>query len=348
MNWYMDKYEHRFRFTGRVKLLLRVIKWLSITLVIGCSPAAHANSDNIGDVGVVTVDGEAIAQKYFALYANRFIRDQKFICPPHSDAFVRDQVINLLVREKEYRLTRPEPDPAVLARIKKQEQQLANTDSRNAEEYLLNELYVLREITSGMRSLNYKKTTDAEIIARYQTMIKNKQPALTDVVVVRRYVLKFFSENDANRVQDFLDSGGSFSKLISVDADIQAKFQDTDILDNLNKDKYQTDIWYAVNDLKHYEGDGLELKAGDVLGPYRSDYDVQFLYIEEQKTLSRIRPSQTMSGVKFYAREQAKAAILNDTIYGVALPDLDQLWNKHAVKLNGEPLAYATEYPACP
>ena len=311
--------------------------------------ATNADNRSIGDVGTVTIDGEVIPEAYYRIYVSNLIYAPELTCTPHSDAFFRDQVVNALLREKEYRASSLQLPQKALDRIVSQEKKLTDTDKTDTEQYLLNELSLKKTISVAIVSVQYGENTPEKIIDHYSHMIKAKHPAVTNVVVLRRYVLEVGSSEEVELVQDFIDSGRPFSTLINAQPELEFDFAGTNIWSNLNSHKkYQADLWYTLANLTHYRGDGHELKAGDVLGPFKTDFDTQFVYIEEQKVLSRLRPNQMMNGDYKHTRTLAKKELENERRYGLNDSQLATLWQKYSVELNGEALERTSSYPVCP
>jgi len=73
---------------------------LSLTLLLGATSPTYAN-EKVTNVGSVTIDGIPIPELHYQVYADRFIYDSKLICPPVSDAFIRDQVIGVWLRHSQ-------------------------------------------------------------------------------------------------------------------------------------------------------------------------------------------------------------------------------------------------------
>jgi len=76
---------------------MRVINGFLLSALLTLSSAA-LSKQNLSDIDSVTIDGQEIPSLHYEIYAEEYIYDDNFICPPSSNDFVRDQVIGIWLR----------------------------------------------------------------------------------------------------------------------------------------------------------------------------------------------------------------------------------------------------------
>ena len=95
-------------------------------------------------------------------------------------------------------------------------------------------------------------------------------------------------------------------------------------------------------------GDASELKTGVVYGPVKSEYDQRVVYIDDIKTVPRLRPTTRVNMDWKYAMSFAEEDLQAQMQSGVLDKKLDELWGKYPVLLDGKPLEKPLSYPICP
>jgi len=115
--------------------------------------------------------------------------------------------------------------------------------------------------------------------------------------------MKIYYENEIDMAVEIINDGGDFD---SID----------EAIGGLLTNPYQSDEWYALNSLDYRIGDESEIKPKTLYGPLKTNYESVFVYIDELKVSSRLRPR-------------------------------DELWEKYPVRQNGELLEKPSNYSPC-
>lgn len=285
---------------------------------------------SLADIGNVTVNGQTIRPILFKGYAIHFMLKQD-ICPPLSDASIRDTVVDwhLLVQEgKRLNITRSQRD---IDTENEYIEELASMPADAPEKTRAKaEILRLHFAVSGYMSAMKKDIVEQEIIAEYERLVAWKNPRLVDVVVVLRTELDLESEGDVKEAKKLLAAGQSFDKV--------AQQLDPDYMGSLQEKE-----WMTLDRMRGYKGNGSDFETGDVIGPYKSRFYWTLIHIREKKVLSRIRPVYRINYTDSYAKREVELKLIGeqrDQIFG-------SIRRKADVREDGVKVNVPKKYPKC-
>jgi len=290
--------------------------------------------DSVGDIGSVTIDGTLIPELQYQAYVDRNIWQDELICPPLSDAFIRDQVIGVWLRHLEAQATGMLTDQIKSAQEELAAERASNTglDELGKASYDLQEKNIL---SYALKRANQVETTPSRLVDHYQYLIKTGNTGLVNVPLIRRRELSLWSPDQVETAKQMLAEGSTIQLI-------------ADKLDRSSDNLYQADDWFALDSLDYSLGDSSSIEPGKIYGPLEGGYDPVLVFVEELKVVSRIRPGSSINMDWKYAISYAEKNLRFAEQYGLSDAKLDELWAKYPVMLDGKPLAKAAAYATCP
>ena len=309
------------RRAARAARLARVASALGPILA---SPGAIA----AGQTGVA-VDGAPVPAALFRGHEIRGMAPED-VCPPISDAFVRESVVSdwLVAREGGARgLELPTWREEDIEEYRAELDALptGNVDERARIEATM--LYVrAREHVSGL----VREVSHQDVLDGYRRFIRARDPRFVDVPVVRRTTVQLLNDDQALRAEPLLHDGMPAE-------DVAARL-------GLLLIPGESERWIPVGEMRYYEGDASDVETGAWLGPFRRGAIRTYLYIDERKTLSRIRPNQELDGKEAYARSKVRTILQDEREARLR----ESLRAAATVTVNGARVDPPSEFPACP
>lgn len=303
-----------------------------ISLVIAENVVAN---DVITSTAAVTIEGKPVPALHFEVFAEHYLESaDEFLCPPVSDALLRDQVINFWLYDLAMRSSADLSDQT-RAEVKRVEDKLATLKESYSKQHAALELRVMFTHSRAFRNLNPAPRISSRLIVdHYQRMVEQNHPKITNVDLVKRRELYLHNQSAIDTVTEMLQAG----------KDIQ---QIADAIDRPDQSRFLADEWYALDTLD-YELDATAVAPGSIVGPIKREFDSVVVYIADKKTVSRIRPSTRINANWKYAISVAESDLYLQSRLGTNDEWLEKLWARYSVQLDGEPLEKATSYPSCP
>lgn len=301
-------------------------------LTISIATTLRAN-EKIGQIGEVSVAGEQIPALHFDAYADMYIYDSKRICPPVSDSFIRDQVIAIWLRDQGLRESKPLFDKisTQLDSLQNEVDSLSNPDELTLAKF---ELRAKNIASSEMRGDWGESITPAMTVEHYKRMVSMEHPGIVNTTLVKRRVIDLWDESDIELA----------SKLKGEGADIQ---EIANALGRADENLYQADEWFAVESLKYNLGDGSKPEPGTIYGPMKGEYHSIVVFVADVKITPQLRPTTRVNMDWKYAMSLAGENLREQVQHGIIDKQLDELWEKFAVMVDGKKLAKPTSYRTC-
>lgn len=236
------------------------------------SPSVFAND---GKVGVVTIDGEIIPAALFDYYRLQDLRKFKD-CEPVAN---KEKIVDFVVAAKQSEGSNP-------TIIKNLQRALPETsDEKALKENVEQELRTLKNLErSYLKFLNFY-ASDKDLYEEYQIRVRDKDPYITNVTIVR--VLEIKEPSGVGSDEKLIELATSIQQGTSFE-EAEARYPSRYKIDN------QTERWVTLDSLPH-RINSETVNAGDVFGIEKilsgqSYYD-PMVKIYEVKHLSQIRLS---------------------------------------------------------
>lgn len=288
----------------------------------------------IGSIGVVEIEGLEFPQEYFESYANQYFFNERLVCPPVSDALIRDQLINSVLRSLEVENTNSASEETKAA-LKKLTDNF-ESDSNPAPEVRVEfEIKSIVTTASELKPRLSRKIATSLIVDHYQELVAQRFPLLVDVVLIKRRELELWNNREVDTATKMVLAGNNITEIATA-------------IDRPEHNLYQADEWYALNSLGYKLGEPSDLQPGALIGPIDGKYDPVVVYLEDKKTVSRLRPNVRVNSKWEYALSVAEEDLWNQMKIGMKDKKLKELWSKYTVLLDGKPLQRPGRYPDCP
>lgn len=292
----------------------------------------HAQGD-VGEIGKVTIDGEEIPEVLYTAFANRHMLDNSMICPPVSDAFMRDSVIAIWLRDLDMRkrdMLTPE--------IRKSLREIRKISERNRESLpdvaAGADLWLKEIVSDAMRDETKQAITPERVAEHYQRLVDQKDPRLVDVILIKQRTLPLWSAEEIKIATDMIADGKGISEISEVagDKDFNVPLRDEWI--NLEF------FIYAPEDLN-------ELKPGALLGPIELFNRSLLISILDVKKIPQLLPGTRVNLDSDFVMNYAEKSLKFQDNFGLDDEVTNELWSKYSVMLDGKPLDKPTSYPTC-
>ena len=277
----------------------------------------------------VTLDGEPVPEVLLRGYRGHAMPSED-VCPPHSDAFVREQVVRrlLLVREGEARGL--ELDDGDRARLDGYLDELAALPEGDDGYRARTEYLALQTRAGAHLSQMVGMPTHEEAIEAYRRLIRTRHPDFVDVPLVRRTTLELETDDEARRAESMIAEGVPVEEI-------------AERLD-LYLAPGEADRWITLDRMKYYEGDGEGVETGAWLGPFENRFHRAWEFVHERRTLSRLRPNLNVDNTDRYALREARFHLLAERQDAL----VHGLRDAAEVRVDGEPVARPESFEDCP
>jgi hypothetical protein len=303
-----------------------------ILLTLNILNPAYAE-EKIGTIGVVEIEGQEFRQEYFEYFVSEKYFDEKHICPPVSDALVRDQLINSVLRSLELKKT-DSASEETRAALKALTEQFEGNSNPSPE---VRVAYEVNSVMRAARDLEPKIPWEFEtslVVDHYRDLVAQGSPLLVDVVLIKRRELDLWNHREVETATEMVEAGNSIGEIATA-------------IDRSDDREYQADEWHALHSLGYKLGEPSDLQPDTMIGPIEGRYDPVVVYLEDIKTVSRLRPSARVNSDWTYALSVAKDDLRKQMQYGIKDSKLTELWNKYTVLLDGKRLQRPDRYPDC-
>lgn len=304
------------------------------------------------EIGKVTVDGEALDPAFFVA-ERRFGLPAEFRCPPHSDARVRDAVVDdwLVVQAAEERgyglsgftarvVERADGYPERLAPLVEGERWI---DLAEAAPQLL------RPLAAGFRSNGDFEVGPEDVRREYERLVREGDPLVVDVPLFRAVSRRLEVGDPEERAR--LDAiaerhaaGAPWAEIRPLFAGPRFSEEDVDeeatewrTLDGLEG--------VGSNAVRSFVGDVGDVESGDLIGPLAPvNGRSKVIYVHEARVVdvlpldARLNffPGVVETRIGFRVKENRRSL------------DPGSLLSGRTVLEDGEPIVHGGPYPDCP
>lgn len=320
----------------RAEFTLRLPRSIILLLCIGLTMVSSAALSATDEVGKLAIDGAVIPA---GLVAHSFIGTSRNAdrCSPSA---IKDRIIDMIVATRQQEIDTGVNVGKNRAVLEEFGASFTNIRADGAYEITKDLIEELQKNLSSFIRLNGVDVTEQDLYDEYRIRVRDKDPKVVDVTVVRVLEIKrtIGPDWDDKLIEQATDikQGMSFEE-------VAARYPSQHTID------YQTDRWVLLDSLPH-DIDKTQVKAGDVYGIEKILQEVEFYHpmvkIYEVKVLSQIRPSDRLySGNEFrgylrnYLIEKARQRKRHEF--------MSQQWTNFEITEDGKPLQRVGVYQPC-
>ena len=338
---------------GRTTLFARRNLWVCALLCFSLSFISHIVVAASDDVGEILINGELIPHALFGRNHRMGFKDYKDCLPTEK----REAVVDLVVAALQYEIDTGRKIRNNQGVIENLHFSLSDTSGNTAIDKANDLLSDLNKIERDYLEFLEFTVTSKDIFDEYQIRVRDKDPFVTDVTIVR--VLEIKKPDGAHWDDKLAELATSIKQGMPFE-DAEARYP------SRKKVKDQIDQWVTLKGLPH-EIDEDTVKAGDVYGLEktlsRQGYYDPMVKIYEVKKLPQVRLSdviydsfnlsefnpirsigfnphyQAQSYLRYYLIEKAterKKHLL-----------MSQLWANFSITENGNPIQRVGIYQPC-
>ncbi|MDB3935469.1 hypothetical protein N9383_01965 [Granulosicoccus sp.] len=303
---------------------------LSLTVI---SYSAWSATDEVGEI---EINGEVIPPELFDYYFGREVRSLT-LCAPTAR---KEKIIDMIVAAKQLEIDTGVGIGKNRTILENYETSLSNLEApetRKKTKEVVEELQRQRGRFLQFRDFD---VTRKDLYDEYHIRVRDKDPHITDVTIVRVLEIKRPS------------GSGWDEQLIELATDIKQgkSFEEAATrYPSRYTVNHQSDRWVALDALPH-NIDKNTVKAGDVYGVEKilrgEEYYDPMLKIYEVKVLSQVRLSDVIYSEKslhfylsLYLNDKAKER--KEHLF------MSQLWTNFAITEDGNPIQRVGFYPPC-